>query len=294
VLQNYPTLSLGFGLPTQLAVGLDFSSNSEIVPTRINGNEFQLWIAADVLRGRRFGAHALAAWNSAARSADGAVTFRAQAGPLSLLLEARGFQDALGQGKAGAAGAVGAVWRLTPMLELSADAGRMLAPDSLETVWSAGLAIHIPGSPHTLGLHATNGGALTLQGASRPKVVGSERVRYGFVFTVPLGSWRQWGAIVRRSRAAATSGAAALVELRGLAFQPRQVRIRAGQSVEWINHDPVPHTVTATATTAAGPAWGSGVLLHGDRYVHTFPAPGRYRYTCLPHPQMTGVVIVEP
>jgi plastocyanin len=56
--------------------------------------------------------------------------------------------------------------------------------------------------------------------------------------------------------------------------------------VEWTNYDPTPHTVT-------GEGWGSELLAEGGRYVRRFDQPGRYPYRCLPHPQMTGVVIVE-
>ena len=61
---------------------------------------------------------------------------------------------------------------------------------------------------------------------------------------------------------------------------------RAGESVEWLNQDQTPHTVT-------GEGWASEILMEGGRYTRRFDQPGRYPYRCLPHPQMTGVVIVE-
>lgn len=288
---NLPTFSLGFGLPRRLALGFDFTTNSEIVPERLGGNEAQFWLGAPLWRSKRLGAEALLAYNTAASGIDGSLTARVTAGPLSLLAEARGFQDVLGTGESGGAGALGAVLRLTPYLELSADAGRMLVPDTLSTIWSAGVAMAIPGSPHTLSLQATNGGAVTLQGASRPKVIGSQKVRYGFVFTLPLGSRRQWGRIFQGDSATtviAASGDTARVELRLIALTPREIRVRAGQAVEWINRDPLTHTVTSDAQV-----WDSGELKEGQRFVHVFTRPGRYLYHCNPHPQMTGVVIVE-
>lgn len=287
---NVPTLSLGFGLPWRLALGVDFTSNSEIVPDRLGGNEAQLWLAAPLHRASRVGVEAMVGHNTAAASLDGAITARARTGPVSLLLEGRAFSDVFGQGRSGAAWAGGVILHLTPMLEVSADAGRALDHDSLSTVWSGGVAVAIPGSPHTLAFHVTNGGAGTLQGVSRPKVLGPESVRYGFVFTASLGSARQWGRIFRRgSGATGPDSAAAVVEMRLIALEPREVRIRAGQAVSWINRDPLVHTVTSDDA-----AWDSGELAEGRHYTRVFPRPGRYAYHCTPHPQMRGVVIVEP
>lgn len=287
---NVPTLTLGVGLPGRAAVGLDFTSNSEIVPGRLGGNELQPWLAVPLLRRSRGTVEVTGAWNSAARSLDGALTAAARAGRWTLLAELRGFQDALGAGEAGAGWGLGAAVRLTPHLELSGDAGGLFDHDALATVWSYGIAMAIPGSPHTLSLQATNGGATTLQGAGHPYVLGDASVRYGFVFTLPLGSARQWGRIFSGGGegAASVSGAAATVELRMVAVEPREVRIRAGEQVAWINRDPLMHTVSADDRS-----WGSGPIEAGAAFVHRFERPGRYTYHCIPHPQMTGVVIVE-
>jgi plastocyanin len=67
-----------------------------------------------------------------------------------------------------------------------------------------------------------------------------------------------------------------------------EIRIRAGQSVAWLNHDPMVHTVTADDGS-----WDSGDIRPGGTFLHTFATPGRYPYHCRPHPQMRGVIIVE-
>lgn len=290
-LLNIPTLSLGFGLPWRLAVGVDYTSNSEIVFTRLGGNEAQFWLGAPVYRSPRAALEALVAHNTAAGGLDGALTGRFRTGRLAALAEARGFTNVLGTGEGGAAWAIGGVVHLTPLLELSADVGRLFGHDSLSSVWSAGVALGIPGTPHTLALQVTNGGAMTLQGTSRPKVLGPESVRYGFVFTAPLGSASQWARIFRRGgdREAADTLAAVTVEMRQIALAPREVRIRAGQAVAWVNHDPLVHTATADDGS-----WDSGPMVEGARWTRTFDRPGRYLYHCTPHPQMRGVVIVEP
>lgn len=290
-LLNIPTLTLAFGLGKSLAAGLDFTSNSEIVPSQLGGNETQFWLGASLVRTSRAAVDVLAAYNTAAASADAGLTGRLTIGGLGLLAEMRGFSDALAGGSAGTAGTIGASLRLSPFLELAGDLGRMLSTDTLGTVWSAGIAMAIPGSPHTLSLTATNGGATTLQGVSRRKVLGTESVRYGFVFTLPLGSGRQWSRIFRRGDPAESTtpgGADAVVAIRQVALQPVETRIRVGQSVAWVNDDPVVHTVTAEDRS-----WDSGELAAGASFVRRFDRPGRYRYHCLPHPQMRGVIVVE-
>lgn len=292
---NIPTLTLALGLPLGLTVGLDYTSNSEIVPARLGGNETQYFVKRGVSLGADTRMAGMVAYNTAAGSVDGALNLRQDWGRLSLFGELRGFSDLFGRGEAEAAGAAGAALRITPYLSLTGDLGRVLTDDSIPSVWSAAAAIAIPGTPHTFSLQAGNGGALTLQGASRKKTRDFNEVRYGFVFTVPLGTGSQWARVFRPAPAPEAAPpapdadrVAARVEMRGVAFSPREVRIRAGESVEWVNRDPVVHTATANDG-----GWGSEMLQEGGRYIHRFDAPGRYPYHCLPHPMMTGIVIVE-
>jgi plastocyanin len=150
--------------------------------------------------------------------------------------------------------------------------------------------MEIPGSPHTLSFQVSNNGATTLQGASRPRPTELDQLRYGFTFTVPLSPGR-FLSIFRSPPAPPplAADAAVRVELRSIAFAPGEVRIKAGQAVEWINLDPVAHTATAEDGS-----WGSPSFSQNERWTRVFPLPGRYPYYCIPHPQMRGVVIVEP
>jgi plastocyanin len=290
-LLNIPTLTLGSALTSWIAAGLDFNSNTEIDPRRLGGNELELWAMLPLLRGRTSTGGLTAAYNTAARSVDAAVTARLSHRRVSLVPELRAFSNAFASGEGGFAAALGGILRLTPYLRLSADLGRALRPDTLSAVWSGGIWAGIPGTPHSFSLHATNGGATTLQGTSHPKVLGREPVRYGFSFTVPLGTRSQWGRIFRGGgeySAAPTAGGTVRVAMRDVAFAPREVRVRVGDTVEWVNADPLVHTVSADDGS-----WESGLLAEGARFTRTFDAPGRFRYHCAPHPQMTGVVIVE-
>jgi plastocyanin len=287
-LLNIPTLSLSVGLPLGLTAGLEYTSNSEIDPDALSENETEYWLKRPFGIGRWVTVAPLVAYNRRAGSFDGAAIGKARIGPVSLVGELRGFSDLFGTDEAGFAGAVGGVVQVTPYLGVGGDVGKVLSVDSFSTVWSGGLAVAIPGTPHTFSLHATNGGALTLQAASRDKAFGPGSRRYGFSFTVPMGNGSQWARIFRPAPTspAATAGTVR-VDMRSIAYSPAELHIRAGQTVEWVNLDPVIHTVT-------GEGWGSEVMTEGATYSHRFEQPGRFPYRCLPHPQMTGVVVVDP
>jgi plastocyanin len=79
-----------------------------------------------------------------------------------------------------------------------------------------------------------------------------------------------------------------LVVIRGFAFGPTDVRVRAGERITWINCDQDQHTSTADAGQ-----WASPLLSAGAAFTQTFPTPGEFPYHCDPHPFMTGRVIVE-
>jgi plastocyanin len=79
-----------------------------------------------------------------------------------------------------------------------------------------------------------------------------------------------------------------LVVIRGFAFGPLDVRVRAGERVTWVNCDTDAHTSTADAGE-----WASPLLAPGDGFTQAFLTTGEFSYHCEPHPFMTGRVIVE-
>lgn len=78
------------------------------------------------------------------------------------------------------------------------------------------------------------------------------------------------------------------VNIKDLAFSPATIRLKTGQTVEWVNGDPLAHTVTADDKS-----WGSGFINQGGRFERRFTEVGSFPYHCEPHPQMKGTVIVE-
>lgn len=76
-------------------------------------------------------------------------------------------------------------------------------------------------------------------------------------------------------------------------FSPKEMHIKAGQTVTWTNNGQIPHTVTADDDS-----FDSGDLPVGQNFSHTFTKPGRYPYYCRMHGAaggygMAGVLIVD-
>ena len=88
-------------------------------------------------------------------------------------------------------------------------------------------------------------------------------------------------------------------------FNPGEIRIRSGQTVQWRNTSLVTHTVTADPARAAVAAnvqlpqgaqpFHSDSIPAGQTWSYRFTTPGTYRYVCLPHERqgMRGTVVVE-
>lgn len=79
------------------------------------------------------------------------------------------------------------------------------------------------------------------------------------------------------------------VSINGMKFQPATLKVKAGDSVEWLNMSQMPHTVTSTGNKELA----SAQMGNGGKFKHTFEKPGAYTYQCAIHPSMTGQVIVE-
>lgn len=73
-------------------------------------------------------------------------------------------------------------------------------------------------------------------------------------------------------------------------FEPRTLKIKAGDTVTWKNDDYKPHTVTADS----GKELDSGKIQPGESFSHTFPTPGDFSYHCALHPNMKGEIVVDP
>ena len=75
-------------------------------------------------------------------------------------------------------------------------------------------------------------------------------------------------------------------------FEPAEVRIRSGDTVRWTNQEKrTSHSVLFSAEQGGE----SERLFPQDTWQRRFEGPGRYPYSCGPHPEMKGVVdVVAP
>ncbi|OGJ16335.1 hypothetical protein A3K74_01950 [Candidatus Pacearchaeota archaeon RBG_13_33_26] len=79
------------------------------------------------------------------------------------------------------------------------------------------------------------------------------------------------------------------IELKGFAFSPSTLTIKAGDTVIWTNMDSASHTVTSdSGNELDSPGFGKD-----GTYTHKFDTAGTYTYHCSPHPSMKGTIIVE-
>ena len=288
---NYPTLLLGFGLPGQTMLGFNYSTNSLLTPAFPNEWEFfGRWRPLSQERGAAVDLGGELAYNLSAEGVDAEVSLGRRWGRLGILGVARALTDP-DTGSSGMQLAMGggATVRLRHWLSVQGDYVTLTdRPAGQEGAWSAGLAFGIPTTPHSFSLYASNAVTSTLQGASR----GSDKVRYGFEFVVPLTLSRWFGARTERATPAAApaevTGPVRTIVINRLSYTQPDIEVAAGTTVIWRNEDQLEHTVTADDSS-----FQSGMIPIGRSWSYTFNAPGTFTYHCTPHPFMKGRVVVK-
>ncbi|WP_408904585.1 cupredoxin domain-containing protein [Nguyenibacter sp. L1] len=84
------------------------------------------------------------------------------------------------------------------------------------------------------------------------------------------------------------------VKIADTGFIPATLTIGTGATVTWTNTGDTAHELVATVQGVPEPEiFRSPPLDIGDRFSFRFVAPGRYRYFCAYHPEMTGTVTVR-
>ena len=282
---NFPTFLIAAGIASKGLIGVNYATNSALVPRYPNEYElfarYATWQQDD---GHPLDVGAQADYNAAVRGVDGELSLARREGPLRLIAVARTLADTVSQGTRRFAFGGGGTLRLFRFVALAVDAARMTG-DSASVVWSAGVHIALPNTPHTLSIHASNANTATLQGLSR----GGGRRRYGFEFTIPVTLSRFFHPGASPATKPATdSSRTVYARITGLAYVPSRIEIEAGSTVQWKNNDPLVHTVTATDGSFTSPQFG----LDGT-WRHTFTRPGTYDVYCVLHPNMKATVVVK-
>jgi plastocyanin len=282
---SYPTFLLATGLPGHAGVGVRYSTNSTLVSRYPNEWEFfgRIMPLAQG-RGAPIDAAVAASWNLAARGPGAELSLARTEGPARVIALGRLMADPDSSGADAAVGG-GLVLRLTRHIAIAGDAVTMLHRDEGERVaWSAGLQLALPNTPHTLSLQVSNTATTTMQSGAR----GSGDVRFGFEFTIPVTLSRYLGGREPAGPATVATDSVVEIHIKDLKFAPAVLQVRAGTIVEWVNDDPLDHTVTASDSS-----FTSGFIKPGTRWRHQFTSAGTFTYACTPHPFMHGEVRVE-
>lgn len=77
------------------------------------------------------------------------------------------------------------------------------------------------------------------------------------------------------------------VTIKGFAFSPATLKIKAGDTVRWVNKDGAAHTADD-----AGRTWKTGTIKPNKSAEVTFGAAGKFNYVCKFHPKMKGKITV--
>lgn len=89
--------------------------------------------------------------------------------------------------------------------------------------------------------------------------------------------------------APAADGEAVEVGMKGLQFEPRDVTVKVGTTVTWVNNEEIPHNVVAEE----GADFESDTFGKDGTYEYVADAPGVVKYVCTLHPGMEGTLSVE-
>lgn len=188
---NVPTFLIGSGLPKRLFAGIHYSTNSTLAPRFPNEWElFGRWMPLSQDYEHFIDLGTQVGYNNAAEGVDAEVSVARRLGLARLLVAGRALANPFESGNTQFAIAGGLAVKLGPYVSLTGDIATLTERLPTEKVaWGAGLQLAIPLTPHTLSLQATNTLVSTLQGESR----GTNDVRFGFEFTVPLTLRRYFG-----------------------------------------------------------------------------------------------------
>lgn len=76
-----------------------------------------------------------------------------------------------------------------------------------------------------------------------------------------------------------------VVEIKGMAFSPKNITVKAGDTIQFINMDTAPHTATAKDGS-----FETGRLKKGESAMVKISSAGDLSYFCKIHPSMKGSV----
>lgn len=89
------------------------------------------------------------------------------------------------------------------------------------------------------------------------------------------------------------SQSAAMINIQTFQFQPKQLEVKAGTQVTWINQDDIRHTVTSGTPENKDGRFDAPLGGKGAKFTFTFAQPGTYTFFCDRHQHMRGAIVVK-
>jgi len=83
------------------------------------------------------------------------------------------------------------------------------------------------------------------------------------------------------------------INLQTFQFQPKQLEVKAGTPVTWINYDDIRHTVTSGTPENKDSRFDASLAGKGAKFIYTFAQPGTYFFYCDRHQHMRGEIVVK-
>ena len=92
-----------------------------------------------------------------------------------------------------------------------------------------------------------------------------------------------------------SSGGGTSVSMKNIQFDPKDLTIKAGQTVTFTNDESIPHDVHKESGPGGDFSSGSdGGMQQGDTFKLKLDKPGTYKYVCHVHaPGMSGTITVK-
>ncbi len=92
------------------------------------------------------------------------------------------------------------------------------------------------------------------------------------------------------AQTAANSGTGTVtIEMKNIQFVPKNITIKVGQTLRWVDLDSVEHNVVADK----GADFKSDVFGRDGSFAWTATKPGKVTYECTLHPGMVGTITVR-
>lgn len=107
------------------------------------------------------------------------------------------------------------------------------------------------------------------------------------LFTQTLFSLVMFFVVAAHSMSAAAA-TVHTVTIEGMKFSPAVLVVKKGDTIQWVNKDIVPHTVTETKKR-----FDSGVITGDGTWKYVASALGKFEYVCTFHPMMNATISVQ-